>query len=379
MDYVYLFDTTLRDGLQNSDININIDDKKKYLDEIKKYNFDYIELSMFDSHDELNLFNLNLKNKIFLCLPTKAHLNKATSHNINNLQFLIKSDTEQIEILLNKDKNIYQNESIEVVKLSISSNINTLCIFEHFFDSYKKDKNYLINFIKELENLECKWIILADTNGGTLPHEIENILKELSTYFSLNKFGIHAHNDLDLAVANSIIAVKNGFRMVQGTWNGIGERCGNANLISVFCTLYFKLNYNCCLNNNFKNLTSSSCIIENILGKRTIYSCLPYVGINTFSHKAGLHINAIKKNTKYYEHINPELVGNKRNIILSEFIGTTSLIEILGERPEKKFLKIAKNIIINNKNKNNDNNSNNDKDFLNLKLIEAYKNFKSTN
>ncbi len=261
MDYIYLFDTTLRDGLQNSDININIIDKKKYLDEIEKYNFDYIELSMFDSHDELNLFELELKNKIFLCLPTKTHLNKAVENNINNLQFLIKSDTEQIELVLNKDKNTYQNETIEIIKLSIESNIHTLCIFEHFFDSYKKDKNYLFSFLTQLKQLDCKWIILADTNGGTLPHEIENILQELSTDFSLNKFGIHAHNDLDLAVANSIIAVQNGCRMVQGTWNGIGERCGNANLISVFCTLHFKLNYNCCLNNNFINLTNSSSII----------------------------------------------------------------------------------------------------------------------
>lgn len=370
LDYIYLYDTTLRDGLQNSDTNINFEEKKKYLNEIEKYDFDYNELSMFDAAlDEKELFNFDIKNKVFLCLPKKEHLDKAIHNNINTIQILIKSNIEQIELLFNKDSNIYKNETIDIIHQTTKNNIKTFCIFEHFFDSFKnkenkENKNFLIDFIKNLLKINCSWIILADTNGGTLPHEMEYIMDELSQHFSLHNFGIHAHNDLDFATINSIIAIQKGCRLVQGTWNGMGERCGNANLISVFCTLYFKLNYMCCLHNKFTYLTESSNIIKNIFGNRNADSILPYIGNNAFSHKGGLHIHAIQKNTTFYEHINPELVGNQRNIILSEYIGTSSLIKILGERPSTDFLQIAKNIIVNE-----------NKELLCIKLKDAYNKF----
>jgi 2-isopropylmalate synthase len=258
---------------------------------------------------------------------------------------------EQIECVLNKNKDSYKFETLDAIKLAIYYNINVLCGFEHFFDSYKTSKEYVLEFLKDIIELDCKWITLADTNGGTMPHEVEKILQELSTFFPLNKFGIHAHNDMDFAVANSIIAVRNGCRMIQGTWNGMGERCGNANLISIFCTLHFKLKFDCCMNGNFEHLTKSSNFIETIFGKRTIDSCASYVGKNAFSHKGGLHLCAVRKNPKFYEHINPDLIGNNRILILSDMIGSSSLIDILGERPDKKFLNIAKKIIIENKNK----------------------------
>ena len=300
-------------------------------------------------------------------------------NNIDTLQFLIKSNIEQIELLFNKDANIYKNECIDIIGQTTKNNIKTFCAFEHFFDSFKNQKNkiFLIDFIQKLLKINCNWIILADTNGGTLPHEMEYIMDELSQHFSLHNFGIHAHNDLDFATINSIIAIQKGCRLVQGTWNGMGERCGNANLISVFCTLYFKLNYMCCLHNKFTYLTESSNIIKNIFGNRNVDSLLPYVGENAFSHKGGLHIHAIQKNTTFYEHINPELVGNQRNIILSEFIGTSTLTKILGERPPKEFLNIAKNIIIN-KNKDGELLEKNHGacERLNVELKDAYNKFR---
>ena len=368
-EYIYLFDTTLRDGIQNADINITINDKKKYIKEIEKYNFDYIEIGMIDSIDE-QTFEIDCKNKICLCLPKIENITNIVKNNFKSIQILIKSDIEQINNLLNKNEYKYLEEIIEFINILKNYNIKILCILEHFFDAFKKNKDYIFKIIDSLITLKCEWIIFADTNGNTLTTDLEIIFDEIFLNYNFKNFGIHAHNDLDLATSNSIAAVHKGIRMVQGTWSGIGERCGNANLLSVFCNLYFKLNYKCCISDiNFKYLTDSSRKIEKIFGSRTIESVLPYVGKNSFSHKAGLHINAIKKQSVFYEHINPELVGNNRNIILSDLMGTSALIEILNERPHIKFLKIAKNIIINNIDKNN----------LNNELIETYKIFKNNN
>lgn len=368
-NYIYLFDTTLRDGIQNAEINININEKKKYIKEIEKYNFDFTEIGMIDGIDEEN-FKIKCKNKIYLCLPKITNIENAIKNNIKSLQLLIKSDIEQINTLLDKNEYKYLEEIIEFIKISKKENIKILCILEHFFDAFNKNKNYIFKIIDSLLNLNCEWIIFADTNGNTLTKDLEIIFDEIFLNYNVKNFGIHAHNDLDLATSNSIAAVNKGVKMVQGTWNGMGERCGNANLLSVFCNLYFKLNYKCCITeSNFKYLTKSSRKIEEIFGTRTIESTLPYVGINSFSHKAGLHINAIKNKSVFYEHINPELIGNNRNIILSELIGTSALVEILNERPHVNFLKIAKNIIINNRDKHN----------LHNEIIESYKLFKNNN
>jgi len=365
-NYIYLFDTTLRDGLQNADININSNDKQKYIEEIEKYNFDYIELGMLDGMDEKD-FNINHKNQIYLTLPKKENIDNAIKYNIKSLQFLIKSDIIQIEEILNKSPDKYLEEIFEVITLSNQNNIEVLCILEHFFDSFNRNKNFVFKIIDILISLNSKWIIFADTNGNTLTSNLEDILDKIFLKYDFKNFGIHAHNDLDLATSNSISAVNKGIRMVQGTFNGMGERCGNANLLSIFCNLYFKLNYKCCITKEkFKDITNSARIIENIFGSRTIESLLPYVGSNAFSHKAGIHINAVNKKTEYYEHINPDCIGNNRNIILSEMIGTSSLINILNERPNINFLTIAKDIIINNK----------DKENLNTELINSYKLFK---
>ena len=368
-NYIYLFDTTLRDGIQNADINININDKQNYIKEIEKYNFDYIELGMIENINN-DILEINCNNKIYLCLPKCENINFVIQYNIKSLQILIKSDIEQINNLLYKDEYKYIEEVIEFIKILKTYNIKILCILEHFFDSFKKNKDYIFKIVNYLINLNCEWIIFADTNGNILTKDLEIILDEIFLKYDFKNFGIHAHNDLDLATANSIAAVNKGIRMVQGTWGSIGERCGNANLLNVFCNLYFKLNYKCCITDiNFKYLTKSSNIIEKIFGSRTVESILPYVGKNSFSHKAGLHINAIQKKSVFYEHINPELIGNKRNIILSDLMGTSALVEILNERPHINFLKIAKSIIINNIDKNN----------LNNELIESYKIFKNNN
>jgi 2-isopropylmalate synthase len=366
--YIYLFDTTLRDGIQCAElINTNINDKINYINIIQKYNFDYIELSMLDNISKEEL-EINCKNKIYLSLPRIENVMNAIKNNIKSLQFIIKSDILQIKEVINKDPEKYLEQIIEVIQIANKNNIEILCILEHFFDSFKTNKIFIYKVIDNLIKLNCKWITFADTNGNTLTKELEDILDQIYSIYNFKNFGIHAHNDIDLATSNSISAVNKGIRMVQGTWNGMGERCGNANLLTVFCNLYFKQNYKCCIPDQyFKYLTESSRKIEKIFGTRTVESILPYIGKNSFSHKAGIHINAINKRTEFYEHINPKLIGNNRNIILSDLIGTSALIEILNERPHINFLSIAKKIINNNKNKND----------LNKELIESYYFFKN--
>lgn len=363
--YIYLYDTTLRDGLQNADINADLDCKKKYIEVIKKYNFDYNEIAMIGDVHYNELSNMKYKNTIMLSLPTQQYVDMAITNKITKLQFVIKTDEEQIHTVINKKSSEYIDECIKMIILLKKHNIEPICAFEHFFDEYKKNKSFALHIIKQLYLAGSKWIVLADTNGGTLPTEIEKILEEVSIVIPLNHIGIHAHNDMDLAVANSITAVMKGVRMVQGTWNGMGERCGNANLLSVFLTLHIKLNYSSCLDNKMTQLTTSSKTINSIFGCRTIESCLPYVGTNAFAHKAGLHIHAVNKKPKFYEHIDPTIVGNIRNIILSDSIGRSVLTNILGEKPDLQFLPIAKKII-------HTTDSNNVKE----KIINAYKLYK---
>ena len=364
MDYVYLFDTTLRDGLQNADSNCNKDMKQQYLNEVQKYNFDYTELGMIDSlysSDELSLQNVN--NPIFLALPKHENIKKAQTIGITALHFVIKSDPDQIEQVLRRDKDEYIHTCSEVLKASVESGLHTICSMEHFFDSFKKNKDFVLHMISNLYLSGVSSISLADTNGGTLPHEIEEALDTISQIVPLNKIGMHTHDDMELAVANSLVAVRKGVRLLQGTWNGMGERCGNMNLITAFCAIILKMGYKSCLEERLNEITASSVIINKIFMVNN--NNLPFVGANAFSHKGGIHIGAILKNPSFYEHIDAKLVGNSNTIIMSDMIGTSSLISVLGERPPKEFLPIAKEIIATHSAEIRDN-----------KLREKYKEFK---
>lgn len=365
MDYVYLFDTTLRDGLQNADINCNKNMKQQYLNEVQKYNFDYTEIGMIDSiysSDELSFQNVN--NPIFLALPKHENIKKALTYGMTSLHFVIKSDPDQIEQVLNRDKDEYMNTCAEVLKASVESGLHTICSMEHFFDSFKKNKDFVLHMISNLYLSGVSSISLADTNGGTLPHEIEEALDGISQIVPLCKIGMHTHDDMDLAVANSLVAVRKGVRLLQGTWNGMGERCGNMNLLTAFCAVMLKMGYKSCLAERLNEITASSVIINKIFMVNN--NNLPFVGANAFSHKGGIHIGAILKNPLFYEHIDSKLVGNSNTIVLSDMIGTSSLISILGERPPKEFLPIAKEIITIHSKENREN-----------ELREKYKKFKS--
>jgi len=204
---------------------------------------------------------------------------------------------------------------------------------EHFFDGYKANPKYALSCLNVAFNQGARWIVLCDTNGGTLPHEVSKIVKEVLNYVPGKNLGIHAHNDTGNAVANSLAAVLVGARQVQGTINGLGERCGNANLMSLIPTFFLKEDFSSKFEinikpNNIKNLTQCSRLLDEILNRKP-NKHLPYVGAAAFSHKGGLHVSAVQKDPKTYEHINPEDVGNSRNIVVSDQAGKSNIISRL--------------------------------------------------
>ena len=204
---------------------------------------------------------------------------------------------------------------------------------EHFFDGYKANSKYAISCLKTAFDEGARWIVLCDTNGGTLPHEISKIVTEVLKDIPGKNLGIHAHNDTGNAVANSLVAVLAGVRQVQGTINGLGERCGNANLMSLIPTFFLKKDFSSKFEinikpNKIKNLTQCSRLLDEILNRKP-NKHLPYVGAAAFSHKGGLHVSAVQKDPKTYEHINPSEVGNTRNIVVSDQAGKSNIISRL--------------------------------------------------
>jgi 2-isopropylmalate synthase len=204
---------------------------------------------------------------------------------------------------------------------------------EHFFDGYKSNPKYAISCIKAAFDQGARWIVLCDTNGGTLPHEVNKIVTEVVKIIPGKNLGIHAHNDTGNAVANSLSAVLAGARHIQGTINGLGERCGNANLMSLIPTFYLKKDFSEKFEtnikpNNIKNLTQCSRLLDEILNRKP-NKHLPYVGAAAFSHKGGLHVSAVQKDPKTYEHIDPSEVGNSRNIVVSDQAGKSNILSRL--------------------------------------------------
>ena len=220
---------------------------------------------------------------------------------------------------------------------------------EHFFDGYKSNPDYALKCLKAAFDQGAKWIVLCDTNGGTLPHEVAKIVSEVTKHIPGENLGIHAHNDTENAVANSLAAVQAGVRQIQGTINGLGERCGNANLMSLIPSLFLKKDFSDKFElnikrENLKNLTQCSRLLDELLNRKP-NKHLPYVGASAFSHKGGMHVSAVQKDPKTYEHIDPEEVGNSRNIVVSDQAGQSNIISRLksiGIQIEKNDPKIKK-------------------------------------
>ncbi|HAA90088.1 MAG: IPM/Hcit synthase-like protein [Thermoanaerobacterales bacterium 50_218] len=335
---VYVYDTTLRDGAQAEGISLTVQDKLKITEKLDELGIPYIEGGWPGSNPkDMDYFHkvrqLSLKRARVCAFGStrKAGVHVAEDANI---RALLEAETPVVTIFGKSwDLHVYSalqtslEENLKMIRESIiylkQKKKEVIYDAEHFFDGFKSNPKYALETLKVAAEAGADWIVLCDTNGGTLPHEIEEIIGQVLR--AVNRpLGIHAHNDGELAVANTIAAVRCGVRQVQGTINGFGERCGNANLCSVIPNLQLKLGYQCLEEDRLSHLTEVSHYIGEI-ANIAVPGNQPFVGHSAFAHKGGVHVSAILKNTRTYEHIEPELVGNKRRVLVSELAGSSNL------------------------------------------------------
>ena len=353
---VYIFDTTLRDGAQTQGVDFNVQDKIKIAKILSEIGVDYIEggwpgANPVDTEFFENPPNLN--KSIF----TAFGMTKKTGRSVDNdpsLSPLINAQCPAVCIVgkawdfhVKVALGIKEEENLENIRETAKHIVKNKKEFlfdaEHFFDGYKANPKYALSCLKAAFDHGTRWIVLCDTNGGTLPNEVGEIVTEVTKTIPGKNLGIHAHNDTENAVANSLTAVLAGARQIQGTINGLGERCGNANLMSIIPTLFLKNTFSQKFETNIKReklsaLTECSRFLDEILNKKPNRS-MAYVGSSAFSHKGGLHASAVQKDPKTYEHIDPKLVGNHRNIVISNQAGRSNILS----RLERYGIKIDPN------------------------------------
>ena len=340
MSKIQIFDTTLRDGQQTKGISYTVQDKIKIAKLLDDLGVDYIEGGWPGASPKVDDFfkemeSIPLKNAKLTAFGSTRRAQNAAEDDI----FLNKivNSKAQVACIFGKSWDLHVTtalgitleENLVIIEDSLaflkSSGMEVLYDAEHFFDGYKNNPEFCLQTLLAAERGGAECLILCDTNGGTLPHEIAEIIAEITPKLSV-PLGIHAHNDSELAVANSITAIKAGAMHVQGTINGYGERCGNANLCSVIPNLTIKMGYECLSSpENLQKLTKVSHHVSEIANMIPIDN-QAYVGKNAFAHKGGIHVSAILKNSDTYEHIKPGLVGNKQIVTVSDQSGMSNLV-----------------------------------------------------
>jgi len=339
MPKIKLYDTTLRDGAQGEGISYSVLDKIRITQELDKIGINFIEGGWPGSNPKdmefyLKMAKKRLKNTCLVAFGSTRRAHSKASQD-NNLKAILKSGATTVTIF----GKTWELHVTDVLKTTLDENLNMIedtvsflvskgkTVFydaEHFFDAYKANAQYSLKCLQVAQEAGARAVVLCDTNGGTLTSEIARAIEEIRPQIKI-WLGIHCHNDAGLAVANSIAAVQAGCDMVQGTINGYGERCGNADLIPIIANIKLKLGINCIDDDKIKDLTHVSHFVSEIsnMKQRTDQ---PYTGVSAFAHKGGVHINAVMKNPKTYEHIEPALVGNRRRILVSELAGKTGIL-----------------------------------------------------
>lgn len=336
---VIIYDTTLRDGTQGEQTNFSAEEKLRIAQRLDEVHIHYIEGGWPGSNPkDMRFFemaqNVKFKNSRLAAFGSTRRAHTKTE-SCPNLKALIKAGTPAAAIVGKSwDLHIHDilktdlNENLAMIADSIdylkSMGKEVLFDAEHFFDGYKHNSRYTTKVVKAALAAGADYIVLCDTNGGCLPHEICTIVKKISAHIPFEKMAIHTHNDGGLAVANSIAAVQKGVVMVQGTVNGYGERCGNADLITVIANLQLKLGKKCLPPESIKQLSNLSHYVSDVANVPPLNS-RPFVGRSAFAHKGGIHVSAVVKNSAAYEHIQPELVGNHRRVLVSELAGKSNI------------------------------------------------------
>ncbi|MCU0651013.1 MAG: citramalate synthase, partial [Candidatus Omnitrophica bacterium] len=340
MRNVKIYDTTLRDGSQGEGIAYSIQDKIRIAEKLDSLGIHYIEGGWPSNPKDAQFFakmaKAKLKVSVLVAFGSTRRAGIPAAKD-KNLQELVSSKAKTVTIFgktwLLHVKDVLKTTPAEnlkmiadSVKFLVDSGVEVFYDAEHFFDGYKDDPEYALQTLLAAQDAGAVYLTLCDTNGGALPFEIAHIIREIKPKLKAY-IGIHCHNDAGLAVANSLFAVEAGANMVQGTVNGYGERCGNADLIPIIANLKIKMNIDCISDSNLKRLSELSYFVSEISNMRHI-SNQPYTGDSAFAHKGGVHINAVMKKTASYEHVDPWLVGNKRRILVSELGGKSSIMTL---------------------------------------------------
>jgi 2-isopropylmalate synthase len=336
---IQVYDTTLRDGCQSEDVSLTLEDKLEIARRLDDLGVDYIEGGWPGSNERDAAFFTQIERvrlrhaRIVAFGATRRAGIKASAD--RNLLLILRAATP-VACVVGKTWDLHVREAL---RIPLQENLEILydtvaylkrrvdeVIFdaEHFFDGYYFNQDYALSCLKSVADAGADLICLCDTNGGRLPHEVEAAVGAARKLVGA-PLGIHCHNDSEVAVANTIAAVRSGVVQIQGTINGFGERCGNANLVSIIANLQLKLGYNCVRADRLKMLQETSMLVYE-LANVAPNPRQAYVGRSAFTHKAGLHVSGIQRNVKTYEHIDPAAVGNDRRVVLSELSGRANIL-----------------------------------------------------
>lgn len=359
METIKIYDTTLRDGMQAEGISFSLADKLLIARRLDEFGVDYIEGGFpMSNPKEAEFFEQiresGLKNAKVAAFGSTRRTDTKVGDD-SGLLSLLDCGTPTVTLVAKS----WDMHVTSVLKCSLEDNL-TICgesvkyikskgrevIFdaEHFFDGYKENPEYAMKVLAAAAEAGADVIVLCETNGGSLPNEVCDITKKVCAEFSGIAVGIHAHNDCDCAAANSLDAVTAGVRHVQGTINGLGERTGNANLCTIIPSLVYKMGFDVANREKLQSLTELSRYVFEIANLAPVMN-MPYVGESAFAHKGGFHIDGLRKDKRTYEHIDPELVGNKRRMLISELSGSSNVLAKLENKNLAKDKAFARKIL----------------------------------
>jgi 2-isopropylmalate synthase len=343
---LYLFDTTLRDGAQTQGVDFSVEDKRLIAGLLDDLGIDYIEGGYPGANDTDTAFFAErppLRSARFTAFGMTKRAGRSTANDpsflavvqapVDAVCLVAKAWDYHVRVALgitNEENLAGIAESVAAIR---AAGREPMIDCEHFFDGYKANRDYALDIVRTAYEAGARWVVLCDTNGGTMPHEIEAIVRDVTTLVPGSHLGIHTHNDTEQAVANTLAAIRAGARQIQGTINGLGERCGNANLTSIIPTLMLKAEFADRFDigvtaDGLRKLTHASRVLDELLNRAPNRQA-PYVGESAFATKAGIHASAILKEPETYEHVAPELVGNRRRVLVSNQAGRSNVISEL--------------------------------------------------
>src|SRR5271163_1798464 len=356
---LYLFDTTLRDGAQTNGVDFTLHDKQLIAGMLDELGIDYVE-GGYPGANPTDTEFFAKKPKLGHARFTAFGMTRRAGRSASNdpglaalleakadaICFVAKSSAYQVRVALETTNEENLASIGDSVKAAKKAGREGMLDCEHFFDGYKEDSAFALACAKAAYDSGARWVVLCDTNGGTMPHEVETIVGEVIKQIPGDHVGIHAHNDTEQAVANSLAAVRAGARQIQGTLNGLGERCGNANLCSLIPTLRLKNEFS----DRFEIGVTAEKMATLVTVSRTLDDMLnrvpnrhaPYVGENAFVTKTGIHASAVLKDPQTYEHVRPETIGNHRKVLVSDQAGRSN--GIADDKNDPKLARLVEEL-----------------------------------